>query len=227
MGELFLSLISLAVAATFQPTQVIAMIVLLQTKHGTTNGLAYFAGMTAFRLALGGLSWILISGLEGSIENTGGDFSILVGAILVVLGLLMLVHALRRGFSAQGEDEAAASWLDKLEHVSLGQAFMAGLAFLALDPRDWIIDLSAINLIADADLNGTQSLLVYLVYILLAQSLLWIPLLLTLIVPDGSRRVLAKLKAWMKIHENRIEIIMAITFGLIFLAIGLEYLGVY
>ena len=53
MTELTLSLVTLAIAATLQPPQVIAMIILLGTRHGTANGLAYIGGMTAFRLALG------------------------------------------------------------------------------------------------------------------------------------------------------------------------------
>ena len=227
MTELTLSLMSLAVAATLQPPQVVAMIILLQTRLGTANGLAYVGGMTTFRLALGGTSWVLLSGLEGSIESGGGDFDIVVGAFLVVLGVLMLVHALRRGFSAPAEDEAAASWLGKLETVSPPQAFLVGLAFLALDPRDWIIDISAINLIAEADLSNTRSLLAYLAYILLAQSLLWIPLILTWVVPDKAHRGLEGLNAWMTDHEKGIEITTAIIFGLLFLAIGLEHLGVF
>jgi threonine/homoserine/homoserine lactone efflux protein len=227
MAEFTLSLISLAIAATLQPPQVVAMIILLQTRQGTANGLAYIGGMTAFRLALGGTSWVLLSGLESSIETSGGDFDIVVGTILVVLGLLMLVHALRQGFSAPGEDEAAVSWLEKLETVSPLQAFLVGLAFLALDPRDWIIDISAVNLIAEADLSSAQSLLAYLAYILLAQSILWIPLILTLVVPDRARRGLARLNAWMKAHETGIEMTVAILFGLLFLAIGLEHLGVF
>jgi threonine/homoserine/homoserine lactone efflux protein len=225
MTELILSLISLAIAATLQPPQVIAMIILLQTRQGIANGLAYIAGMTSFRLALGSVSWLVFSSLEGSIETSGGEFDILVGTILVVLGLLLLVHALRQGFSAPGEDEVAASWLDKLEAVSPRQAFLVGLAFLALDPRDWIIDISAINLIAEADLSSSMSILVYLIYILLAQSLLWIPLLLTLLVPDRANRGLTTLNRWMKKHALRIEIAVATIFGLVFLAIGLEHLG--
>ena len=226
MAELTLSLISLAIAATLQPPQVIAMVILLRTRQGTANGLAYIGGMTAFRLTLGGASWVLLSGLEGSIESSGGNFDIVVGAVLVILGLLMLVYALRHGFSAPAEDEVAASWLERLEAVTPLQAFLVGLAFLALDPRDWIIDISAINLIAEADLSNSQSLLVYLVYILLAQSLLWIPLILTWIAPDGARRGLAGLDVWIEEHEKGIEITVAIIFGLLFLATGLEHLGV-
>ena len=227
MTELILPLISLAIAAALQPAQVIAMIVFLSTPRGKLNGLAYLAGMTAFRLVLGGVSWVFFSSLEDLIESGGEDFSVLVGAILVVLGLLLLVYALRQVFSAPAADEMASSWLYKLETVSPGKSFLVGIAFLALDPKDWIIDISVVNLIAEADLIGIQSFFVYLAYILLAQSLLWMPLLLTRLDPERARSSLDKLNTWMKAHDRQIEISVAILFGLVFLAIGLEQLDVF
>ena len=133
MTELTLSLVALAIAAELQPPQVIALIILLQTRQGIANALAYLGGMIAFRLALGGVFWLLFSRLEENIETSGGEFNILVGAVLLVLGLLMLVYALRRSLSAQDEDQAAASWLDRLETISPRQALLVGVAFLALD----------------------------------------------------------------------------------------------
>lgn len=225
MAELILSLVPLAVAAALQPPQVIALVVLLQTQRGATNALAYIAGMSIFRLLLGGAFWMLISDVEENIETAGGQFNILVGTVLVVLGLFMLVHALRQAVSAHGEDEAAASWLDKLGNVLPLQAALVGVAFLALDPKDWITDISAVNLIAEADLGGSTSLLAYLIYILLAQSLLLIPLILTFVTPHRAQTGLATFNTWMKRHERTIEVIVATIFGLLFLYIGLEHLG--
>ena len=226
MSELILLLVPLAVVAALQPPQVIALVILLQTERGVANGLAYIIGMSAFRLLLGGAFWLLISDVEQSIEGAGGRFDILVGSVLAVLGLFMLIYALRRGFSAPDEDQAAASWLDKLDEVSPLRAAMLGVAFLALDPKDWITDISAVNLIADADLSGSTSLLAYLIYILMAQSLLLIPLVLTLIIPRRAQAGLAALNTWMKRHERTIEVIVAVIFGVLFLYIGLEHLGV-
>jgi len=105
MTELILSLIPLAIAAALQPPQVIALVILLQTRRGVANGLAYIVGMIFFRLFLGGIFWVLISNVEKTVETKGGNFSLLVGTVILVLGILMLVHALREGFSAHGEDE--------------------------------------------------------------------------------------------------------------------------
>ena len=227
MADLILSLLPLAVAAALQPPQVVALVVLLQTRKGTLNGLAYIVGMIAFRLLLGGIFWMLISNIEETVETKGGNFSLLVGTVILVLGILMLVHALRRGFSAHGEDEAAASWLDKLQDVPPLRAALAGVAFLALDPKDWLVDISVINLIADADMSGLNSLLAFLAYILMAQSLLLIPLILSLFLPQKTQSGLTRLTAWMKRQERVIEIVFALIFGLLFLYTGLDLLGIW
>jgi len=227
MNELILSLVPLAVAATLQPPQVISFVVLLQTQRGKANALAYLAGMGAFRLVIGGVFWMLASRVEATVESSGSEFGFLVGIILAFLGLLLLVYALRRIFSAPDEDQAAVSWLDKLDLVSWQQAFLVGLAFLALDPKDWITDIAAVNLIADADLSGSASLLTYLSYILLAQLLLIMMLVITMALPRKSQSFLTELNRWMKQNERVIEITAAIIFGLLFLFIGMERIGMY
>ena len=135
MNELILSLLPLAVAATLQPPQIVSFIVLLQTQRGKANALAYLAGMSTFRLVIGAVFWVLASRVEATVESSGTEFGILVGTVLVVLGLLLLVYALRRIFSATDEDQAAVSWLDKLDSVSWQQAFLVGLAFLCAAKR--------------------------------------------------------------------------------------------
>jgi len=226
MAELILSLIPLAVAAALQPPQVIALVVLLQTRRGAVNGLAYILGMIVFRLLLGGIFWVLLSNVEKTVETRGGNFSLLVGTFIFSLGILMLVHALRKSFSAHGADEATVSWLNKLDNVTPFRAALVGVAFLALDPKDWLVDISVINLIAEADLFRMESLLAFLVYILMAQSLLLIPLILSLFFPQKTQSGLTSFTGWMKRQERVIEIVFALIFGLLFLQIGLEIIGI-
>jgi len=227
MTELILSLIPLAVAAALQPPQVVALVVLLQTKRGATNGLAYIIGMIVFRLLLGGIFWVLISNIEETIETRGGNFGLLVGTFILVLGILMLVHALRQFFSVHGEDEVATSWLDKLQDVTPFRSALVGIGFLALDPKDWLVDISVINLIADTDLSGLNNLLAFLAYILMAQALLLIPLILSVFIPKRTQEGLTRLTAWMRRQERAIEIVFALIFGLLFIYTGSDILGIW
>jgi len=225
MMEIIYALIPLALAAAFQPPQLIALLVLLKGRRGVVNGLAYITGMVIFRLLLGLGFWFLASRLDDSVESAGGRFSIFVSSVLMVLGLLLLVNALRRIFSVPDEDQSDGAWLENLEDVSPRRAGLVGMAFLALDPKDWIMDLAAVNLIADADLGGSASLLAYLIYLLMAKTLLLMPIILMLISPEWATGFLGKLNGWMKEHVRGIEILMAIVFGLMFLGIGLSGLG--
>ena len=224
MDSLLLSLVPLALAAAFQPPQIIAFVVLLQTKRGMLNGLGFIIGMFLFRLVLGIGFWFLASNLEESVESTGGRFGILVSGVFMVLGLLLLVNALRSAFSGP-EEEQASSWLDNLQDVSPMRAGLVGMTFLALDPKDWITDLAAVNLIADADLIGSANLIAYLLYLLMALSLMLIPFFFMLVFPQQARRVLGKLNGWLERNSRIIEIGTAILFGLIFISVGVGGLG--
>jgi len=170
---------------------------------------------------------VLISNVEKTVETKGGNFSLLVGTVILVLGILMLVHALREGFSAHGEDETAASWFDKLQDVTPFRSTLVGIGFLALDPKDWLVDISVINLIADADLSGLNNLLAFLAYILMAQALLLIPLILSVFIPKRTQEGLTRLTAWMRRQERAIEIVFALIFGLLFIYTGSDILGIW
>jgi len=188
MNDLVLLLIPLAIGAALQPPQIIAMIVLLQTKRGKVNGFAYVGGMTLFHIVLGAIFWFITTGVESSVESDGGQFNLVVGSIMALLGLLLLIHALRRVFSAKGMDEAAGDWLLKVQSLTPLHAALLGIAFLALDPEDWLFGLIAIDAIAAADLSGAASLITYLLYILMVQSLLLIPLLITIVFPQHTHK---------------------------------------
>ena len=201
------------------------MLVLLQSKRAVSNAFAYNAGILAFRLSLGGISYFVFSNVEEVVEAAGGDFENIVGMLLLILGLLMLIFALRKALSAHGADDMAASWLAKFESVKPIQAALIGFVFLALDPKDWLIDISAIDLILNADLNTLESWSAYFFYLFLAQSIILIPAILQLVIPDRMQRSMWAINHWIERHEHKIEIITAIIFGLILITSGLAMFG--
>jgi len=227
MLNLLLALLPLAIAAALQPLQVFVMITLMKAPRGAANGLAYVSGMTAFRLALGALFWVLVSSVEEVVESGGGQFDLIVGTILVVLGIALLFYGLRYAFSANEVEETAPTWLKNLGDASPAKAALIGVAMLALDPKDWLVDLAAVDLVAAADLRGLASLLAYLWYALLSQSLVLIPLILVLVAPQKADKSLDSLNAWLERHTRTIVIAVAVLLGGYFLYAGLEQLGVF
>lgn len=228
MIELVLILIPLAIgSALVQLPQVIILLVLLQTRRGLTNGLAYVGSKIGVHLILGLLFWIVITGVEISVEAQSGPFSLVVGTTLALLGLILLGYALRIGLSVPDEDDAAATWFDKMQSVSPGQAALVGAAILALDPKDLLFTLSAVELIAAADLNSVASLLAYLVFILVVQSLLLVLLALTLLAPQRAQKWLGVLNVWLKRYLRVFKIGGAVLLGGYLLFTGLKHLGLF
>jgi hypothetical protein len=98
---------------------------------------------------------------------------------------------------------------------------------LALDPKDWLVDLAAVDMVAAADLSGLASVLAYLWYALLSMSLLFIPLMLVLVAPQRSDESLNSLNAWLERHTRIIVITIAVLLGAFFLYSGLKMIGVF
>ncbi len=225
MPDLVLALIPLALGAALQPAQLMALIVLLQTDRGVVNAWAFIGGMIVFHLGLGVLLWLLFTGVETSIESGGGQFEFVVGTVLLLLGVMLLVYALRRIFGAEKGDEFAASWLGQLGSVMPIRAALVGFGFLVLDPKDWLFTLAAVDLIAGADLSSLESLLAYLVYVLFVLSLLILPLILVMVTPVQSRRWITGMGVWLVHNERVIAIFVALLLGAYFTYAGLKMMG--
>ena len=228
MVELLLILVPLAIGvALVSPTQVIALIFFLQTRLGLVNGLAYVGGMTVFHLVVGALFWTVMTGVGTSIEAGGGRFDLVVGTGLALMGLLLLAYALRRGFFAPNEDNPIAAWFEKMQSASPWQAALVGLAFLALDPKDWLFNLTAVDLIIAANLNNVASLLAYFIYIVLVQSILLALLILTLIASRRVQQWLDGLNVWLNQRLRAIEIVVAVLLGGYLVVVGFQYLALF
>ena len=107
MLELLLSLVPLAIAATLQPPQVIALIFLLQTPRGVANGLAYVGGMS----------------------------SLLAYLIFTLLALLLLLIPLILVLAAPGKAQKSlgglSAWLERHERTTdVIFAILLGVYFL-------------------------------------------------------------------------------------------------
>ena len=227
MLDLLLALIPLAIGAALQPTQFMALILLLQTDRPVVNAWAFIGGMVVFHLGLGGIFWVLFTRVETYIETGGAQFENVVGTVLLLLGLMLLVYALRRIFGAEKGDEAAASWLEQLGSVTPIKAALVGFGLLALDPKDWLFTLAAVDLIVGADLGNIESLFAFLLFILMVQSLLITPTIYVMVAPESSKRRFNSLSLWLARNERAIEITVAIILGVYFVYVGLETLGVF
>jgi len=84
----------------------------------------------------------------------------------------------------------------------------------------WVFTLSAIGVIEEAQLGQPSSTITFLLFVLLAQSLLLLAILIRVIVPKQSKAILETSSAWLTRYNRPIVLVVSLVFGLLFLFQG-------
>lgn len=220
MPELLLILIPIAIAAALQPTQTMVVIALLQTPEGLLRSASFVFGMTIFHVAVGTLVALFVSGVEWVIESEGGQFEHVVGLGLVLGGLLLLGFALYLLLAQQEPDASQPRGVQLLQAVAPWKAVIAGFLWLAFDPKDWLFMITTIDLISEADLPAFTSVVTYLLYVGMVQSLLFSLLVLQLTVPHITDVVFGRVWRWLLRHARTIKLLVLSVVGAYMIVIG-------
>ena len=80
--------------------------------------------------------------------------------------------------------------------------------------------LGAISRIGEAQLGQPSSTVAYLIFVLLAESLLLLPILIRVGIPAQSKSLLGATSAWLTRYNRPIVIAVSLVFGLLFLYQG-------
>lgn len=225
MTDLWTTLVPLVTGSAVVPIQIIITILLLRSTKGRVTAVAWVAGMTAVRLVQGVLFGLV---LTSDSTPAGGEegTSPLTGGLLLVIGILLLVVALRQVLNQPDADDPPPKWLEATRTMAPARAFLLGAAILAIGAKFWVLTLGAISAINDADLGYTAGIALFLLFVLLAESAQLGVLGVAFAMPERSAAVLTRASGWLEAHNRVIVIVLGVIFGVWFLIKGLTNLGV-
>lgn len=222
MGAVIVSLLPFIIGGALVPVQIIVVILLLTgEKRGPLKAIAFVLGMTLARLAQGILFQLVITGGSGDPADAGLNLSAIKSTLLLVLGLLLLITAYKKWVKEPDPDAPPPKWLTMLDDLTPLRALFFGAGFILIAAKLWVFTLGALSVIDEAQLGQRETLIAFLGYILLAQSLLIIPILIRLILPGRASRWLESFGGWLEKHNDRIVMVVSLVFGLLFLYQGL------
>ncbi|MEA5448677.1 GAP family protein [Leptolyngbya sp. CCNP1308] len=222
MGSMIVALLPYILGSALVPLQIIIGLLLLQSPNqGLLKGIAYVGGMTLTRLLQGAAFGLL---LGESVAASGGEEGKgpVVATLLLVLGILLLVAAYKKWRKQPDPDEPPPKWLTAIDSATPWQALGIGLTLPLIAIKLWVFTLSALATIATAQLGLQSGAIAYVIFILLAQSLLLLPLALRLLIPQRSKAILDRASAWLTAYNRPIVIGVSLVFGLLFLQSGLS-----
>jgi len=217
VGSTIVSLLPLIIGSAVVPVQIIINILLLKNpKQGLLKASAYVGGMTTLRLLQGLIfGLILTGGASATAEESSGKGPI-VSTLLLVLGIFFLITAYKQWRKDDDPDAPPPKWLTMMDSFTPLKAIGLGFGLLLIGAKFWVFTLTAIAVIGEAALGQPTSTLTYLLFVLLAESLLLLPILIRMIIPQQSISLLEKASAWLTRYNRPIVIIVSLVFGLLF-----------
>lgn len=219
MAEIILEMTPFIIGSAVVPLQIMMIILLLNSPwKGLAKAISLVAGMTTVRL-LQGIIFGLI--LAPSSPEDGGK-SLVVYTLLLILGILLLITAYKQWRNQPDADDPPPKWLVMLDTLTPLKAFAMGGALVLISGKFWVFTLSAIGVIEAAQLGLTSSTVAFLFYILLAQSLLLLAILIRIIIPERSSSILENISAWLTRYNRPIVMAVSLIFGLLFFVQGVS-----
>ena len=218
-----ISLIPFIIGSALVPIQIIIDILLLKNPgKGLLKATAYVGGMTTLRLLQGLIFGLILTNSAASSTQESSGKSPIVSTLLLVLGILLLITAYKQWRKDDDPDAPPPKWLTMIDRISPLKAFGLGFGLLLIGGKFWVFTLGAIGLISQAHLGQPSSTVAYLLFVLLTESLLLIPIFLRIILPQKSTRLLEQGSDWLTRYNRIIIIIVSLVFGTIFLYQGIS-----
>ena len=225
MSDLVVTLIPLAIGSAVVPIQIIITILLLRSPGGRITAVAWVAGMTAIRL-LQGLVFGLLLGARGDPAGEDGGSSVLASVVLLVLAIMFYVVAARQLLKHPDDDAPPPRWMAMLEGVSPGRAFLLGVGLVAISAKFWVFTLGAIAAIGDAGLGMGGSVIAFLLFVALAESIHLAAVGFAYAAPTRAEAGLARFSGLLERYNGPIVIVLSLVLAPGFLVKALAGLGI-
>jgi threonine/homoserine/homoserine lactone efflux protein len=208
VAELLARLVPLGLAGAISPIAIVICIALLSSRRPVANALAYVAGITTVLAAVGGIALALFG--PGSASDA--ESSKIVNTIELMLGVLLVLFAVKQALGEADPDAPPPGWMTTLERLGPLRAYAFGLLVEATNVKRLAIYLAGLSEITRSDVTTTQGAVALGIFVGLLEAGLIAPIALYALIPGGSAATLARVRRWLMTYNRRI---LAVLFGLI------------
>jgi len=220
MGEVIGAVLPLALGIAVSPIPIIAAILMLLSPHARTTGLGFLGGWVAGIV----VAVVLFTLLSTLIPAGDPDASKPVaGVIKVVLGLLLLVLALRqwRGRPKPGETAALPKWMSAIDSMTPVRALAIGFLLSAVNPKNLLMAVGAGVDIGGGGLTVGETSLVIVIFVLLASASVAVPVVGYLAASARMTAPLEAMRAWLGQNNAAVMTVLLLVIGFVMIGKGI------
>jgi threonine/homoserine/homoserine lactone efflux protein len=215
VGDAIGQALPLAIGVAISPLPIVAVVLMLVTPRGRSNGCAFVLGWVVGLAIVGAVALLAASGAGASDE---GEPATWVGLLKLALGLLALMLAVRQLRARGGAEPETPKWMRALDRVTPLKAAGMGALLSGANPKNLLLAVAGATTIAQAGIEAGEQALAYGVFVLVATLGVALPVALALALGERSRRVLDDLEDWLTTNN---AVIMGVLMGVI----GVKLIG--
>ena len=215
MGQAIGDLLPSAVGVAFSPIPIIAVILMLGTPRGRTNGPAFAIGWV---LGLIVVSTVIVL-LAGDSDDSDSGSSTAVDVIKLLFGALFLLLAIKQWKSRPkaGEEAEMPTWMSTIDSFTAAKSFGLGALLSSINPKNLALTFAAAAAIAQAGLSGGESAISIAVFVIIGSITVAGPVIYYLLAPN-SAGLLGEIKQFMSEHN-------AVIMFVLFMVLGAKLIG--
>ncbi len=212
------TLLPLAIAVTISPMPIIAEILLLFTKRPVAAASAYLVGFVVGVALVLGILVIVANAID--LSKSGPSKG--AGTLQLVLGVLLLVAAVRRFRRRPKDGEVAPSpkWMEGIASFTPGKSLGIGAAIGAANPKNIAVAVAGAAAISSAGLSAGQSIVSIVVYVVIAAAGVAAPLVVMVSLGDRAQGVLENWRAWLALNNATVMAVLLLVFGVVLVGKG-------
>ena len=212
----------IAVAVAFSSVPITATILILLSPRRNISGAAFLVGWVAgliivVSVATFGAQALPIKSLRTQ-QSAFGVTEIVIGAALVILGIVSGLRAVRHPTPAQG-----AKWLSAVK--SFGPRPSFGLAVvLNFRPKGLLLGVAAGLAIGGDATSAGDALGAIAFYVVISASTVAVPIISTIAMPELMQPRLVDAQHWLEQHGRLVTALLMGLIGVVILGVGLGQL---
>lgn len=210
-----------AVGIALSPFPIIGLILILFTKQARTNSLMFMIGWL--------LGLTVVAAIILALYNAGriavGTQTVETGVqwLPLLLGLVLVLMAFRswKKRPQAGAKAETPKWMASLDSIQPGKAFGLGALLSGVNPKNLLLNVAAASSIAAANLDTSSTVIVVLVFVLLASVTIIGPVIYVQVAGKNAEKTLDELKGWLIQHNSAIMAVLLLVIGVKLVGQGL------
>lgn len=212
MGAAVGQSLPIAVGVLISPMPIVAVVLMLVSRRGGSNGLAFLLGWVVGITAVAALVVLLVGETDTTADAEPQTWASILKLVLG-LGLLALAVKEWRARPASGTTPPTPRWMTAIDSFTAVKAFGLAILLGAVNPKNLLLVVSGAATIAQATTVRSEQLGALAVFVVVASIGVATPLVVYLVLGDRAPAVLEAIKAWMTQNNATIMAVLLLVLG--------------